>query len=47
MLTGGPVLLDASFDVAGEPIVETAEGAIPAFTSMRLDYLAVGAACMK
>jgi hypothetical protein len=42
----GPVLRHMSFKVAGEPIVETPEDAIRAPTSMRLDYRAVGAACM-
>ena len=41
-LTGCPVLLNTSFNVAGEPIVETPEAAITAFTSMRLDYLVMG-----
>lgn len=42
-----PVLLNTSFNVAGEPIVETPEDAIQAFTSTRLDDLAVGAACTE
>jgi carbamoyltransferase len=38
-LTGCPVLLNTSFNVAGEPIVESPQDALRAFTSMRLDYL--------
>jgi carbamoyltransferase len=41
-LTGCPVLLNTSFNVAGQPIVETPEDAIAAFGSMRLDYLVLG-----
>ncbi len=38
-LTGCPVLLNTSFNVAGQPIVETPQDALRAFASMRLDYL--------
>jgi carbamoyltransferase len=38
-LTKCPVLLNTSFNVAGEPIVETPEDALRAFGSMRLDHL--------
>jgi carbamoyltransferase len=41
-LTGCPVLLNTSFNVAGEPIVETPEDAIRAFAKMRLDHLVMG-----
>jgi carbamoyltransferase len=41
-ITGYPVLLNTSFNVAGEPIVETPQDAIRAFTTMRLDYLVMG-----
>jgi carbamoyltransferase len=37
--TGCPVLLNTSFNVAGQPIVETPEDALAAFAGMRLDYL--------
>jgi carbamoyltransferase len=38
-LTGCPVLLNTSFNVAGEPIVESPQDALRAFAGMRLDYL--------
>jgi carbamoyltransferase len=41
-VTGCPVLLNTSFNVAGQPIVETPQDAISAFMSMRLDYLVMG-----
>ncbi|MFL6137227.1 MAG: carbamoyltransferase [Frankiaceae bacterium] len=41
-LTGCPVLLNTSFNVAGQPIVETPEDAVDAFAGMRLDYLVIG-----
>jgi carbamoyltransferase len=41
-LTGCPVLLNTSFNVAGQPIVETPEDAVAAFRGMRLDYLVIG-----
>ncbi|WP_380284993.1 carbamoyltransferase [Kitasatospora purpeofusca] len=41
-LTGCPVLLNTSFNTAGEPIVETPEEAVAAFASMNLDHLVVG-----
>jgi len=40
--TGCPVILNTSFNVAGQPIVETPEEALAAFSSMRLDHLVVG-----
>ncbi|WP_406153061.1 carbamoyl transferase [Streptomyces sp. NBC_01023] len=41
-ITGCPVILNTSFNVAGQPIVETPEEAVMAFTSMNLDHLVVG-----
>ncbi|MEV6669009.1 carbamoyltransferase C-terminal domain-containing protein [Streptomyces sp. NPDC051162] len=41
-LTGCAVLLNTSFNVAGQPIVETPEDAVEAFAGMRLDHLVVG-----
>ncbi|GGT16377.1 carbamoyltransferase family protein [Streptomyces griseoviridis] len=41
-LTGCPVLLNTSFNVAGQPIVETPEEAVEAFAGMNLDHLVVG-----
>ncbi len=38
---GPPVLLNTSFNVAGQPIVETAEEAIETFLSTDIDYLAL------
>jgi carbamoyltransferase len=40
--TGVPVLLNTSFNVAGQPIIETPEEAVEAFAGMRLDYLVLG-----
>lgn len=40
--TGAPVLLNTSFNVAGEPIVETPEHAILSFKKCDLDYLILG-----
>ncbi|MER7487026.1 carbamoyltransferase C-terminal domain-containing protein [Streptomyces sp. NPDC126497] len=41
-LTGCPVLLNTSFNVAGQPIVETPQEAVEAFAAMNLDHLVVG-----
>ena len=41
-LTGVPVLLNTSFNVNGEPIVETPEDAIRCFVSTKIDYLVLG-----
>ncbi|WP_263247575.1 carbamoyltransferase family protein [Saccharopolyspora rosea] len=41
-LTGCPVLLNTSFNVAGRPIVETPEDALDAFAAMDLDHLVLG-----
>jgi carbamoyltransferase len=40
-LTGVPVLMNTSFNVKGEPIVETPEDAINCFLSTGVDYLAL------
>jgi len=40
-LTGVPVLLNTSFNVRGEPIVETPRDAIACFLSTGIDYLAL------
>jgi carbamoyltransferase len=40
-LTGVPVLMNTSFNVKGEPIVETPEDAISCFLSTGIDYLAL------
>ena len=39
---GVPVLLNTSFNVAGQPIVETPEEAISTFLSTDIDYLSLG-----
>ena len=41
-LTGVPVILNTSFNVAGEPIVETPEDAIYCFISTNINYLVLG-----
>lgn len=41
-LTGVPMLLNTSFNVQGQPIVETPEDAIESFLAMDLDYLYIG-----
>jgi carbamoyltransferase len=40
-LTGVPVLLNTSFNIAGEPIVETAADALKCFLSTEMDYLVI------
>jgi carbamoyltransferase len=40
-LTGVPVLLNTSFNVKGEPIVETPKNAMECFLSTGIDYLAL------
>lgn len=42
-ITGVPVLLDTSFNVMGEPIVETPEDAIRCFLGTNIDYLILNA----
>jgi carbamoyltransferase len=39
LLTGVPVLLNTSFNVKGEPMVETPEDAIKCFLGTGIDYL--------
>ncbi|MFH1759314.1 MAG: carbamoyltransferase C-terminal domain-containing protein [Patescibacteria group bacterium] len=41
-LTGIPLVLNTSFNLAGEPIVETPADAIKCFLSTQMDYLAIG-----
>jgi hypothetical protein len=41
-LTGIPMVLNTSFNIDGEPIVETPNDAIKTFKSGRLDYLILG-----
>ncbi|MBN1881679.1 MAG: carbamoyl transferase [Deltaproteobacteria bacterium] len=40
-ITGTPVILNTSFNIAGEPIVETPEDAIACFMSTEMDYLVI------
>jgi carbamoyltransferase len=40
-LTGVPVLLNTSFNVKGEPIVETPRNAVECFLNTDIDYLAL------
>ncbi|MGZ8388795.1 MAG: carbamoyltransferase C-terminal domain-containing protein, partial [Rhodoplanes sp.] len=40
-ITGVPVLVNTSFNVKGEPIVETPEDAIACFLNTGMDYLAL------
>jgi carbamoyltransferase len=40
-ITGVPVLINTSFNVKGEPIVETPEDAVECFLSTGIDYLAL------
>lgn len=42
MLTGVPVLLNTSFNINGEPIVETPEDALNSFMTTNIDKLAIG-----
>jgi carbamoyltransferase len=41
-LTGVPMLLNTSFNVAGKPIVETPANAVACFASTKIDVLALG-----
>ena len=41
-LSGIPVLLNTSFNIAGEPIVETPEDAVRCFRKTALDALSIG-----
>ena len=40
--TGVPILLNTSFNVGGEPIVETPDDAINTFVNSKIDYLVIG-----
>jgi carbamoyltransferase len=46
-LTGVPVILNTSFNDAGEPIVETPEDAIICFLKTEMDYLVLGNRLIK
>ncbi|MFT4847948.1 MAG: carbamoyltransferase [Parvicella sp.] len=46
-LTGVPMLLDTSFNVADEPIVETPEDAIRCFLSTDIDVIGIGSFLIK
>ena len=41
LLTGVPVLLNTSFNIAGEPIVESPEDALQCFNSTEIDFLVI------
>lgn len=41
-ITGIPMVMNTSFNMAGEPIVETPGDAIKTFVDMNLDYLICG-----
>lgn len=40
-ITGVPVILNTSFNIAGEPIVETPSDALKCFMSTEMDYLVI------
>ncbi len=40
--TGVPVLLNTSFNIAGEPVVETPQDAVKCFLGTEIDYLVIG-----
>ena len=42
-LTGVPVILNTSFNIAGKPIVETPKDAVECFRATEIDVLALGA----
>lgn len=46
-LTGVPLILNTSFNIDGEPIVETPEDTIKCFLSTRMDYLVLGNMLLK
>ena len=46
-LTGVPVVLNTSFNVDGEPIVETPQDAIRCFLGTHMDYLVLGNVLLK
>jgi carbamoyltransferase len=41
-ITGVPVLLNTSFNVKGEPIIETPEDALRCFLKTQIDILSIG-----
>ena len=46
-LTGVPVLMNTSFNVKGEPIVETPRDALDCFLGTGIDYLAMHDRCLQ
>jgi carbamoyltransferase len=46
-ITGVPVLLNTSFNVKGEPIVETPRNAVECFLNTDIDYLAMHDVLMR
>jgi carbamoyltransferase len=46
-ITGGPVLINTSFYVRGEPIVESPEDAYRCFMRTGMDYLVIGSYLLK
>lgn len=46
-LTGIPVIINTSFNIKGEPIVDTPEEALKSAIAMKLDYLAIGSFIVK
>lgn len=46
-ITGIPVVINTSFNIKGEPIVDTPEKAIKSAIAMNLDYLAIGSFIIK
>ena len=46
-LAGVPLILNTSFNVDGEPIVETPEDAIRCFLGTKMDYLVIGNVLLK
>lgn len=46
-ITGVPVVLNTSFNIKGEPIVESPEDAIKCFIGTKIDYLAIGPYLVK
>lgn len=46
-LTGTPLVLNTSFNLGGEPIVETPEDAIDSFLRTNIDYLVIGQHLIK
>jgi carbamoyltransferase len=46
-LTGVPVILNTSFNIAGDPIVESPEDAIKCFLNTQLDSLVIDSYLLK